>query len=134
MIEYGRFTVRDLTDGGPGFIERARLSGAIAQAVAESRRLLRVVQSMTDSGRDATAQRDALGTLNVQTLTLSIELLEASVVAVDGADVDMDNTDDVTRVRKALDRLSRDEWQALLAAIQGEAPKSNGAGGGTVGE
>lgn len=125
MIQFGRFTLRDLSDQGEGFIERVMLIGEIQPAVAEQRRLSRVAQSQTDAGRDATATNEAVGMLRAKTISLSIQLIEASLVEVDGAPVDLDNDDDRARVRRALGKLSQEEWTSLVEAMKGES-KSDG--------
>lgn len=124
MIEYGRFGLRPLNDGGPDFLARTLLSADISAALSEARRLARVAQSMTDSGRDATETSEKANARLMDSLRLSVELIETSVVTLDGVAVDEDNDDDTARVRKALRRLSRDEWLALTEALQGNV---NGA-------
>lgn len=120
MIEFGRFTLRDLSDQGEGFVERVMLIGDIQTTVAEQRRLARVAQSQRDSGRDATATQEAAGLLNAKVMSLSVQVIEASLVELDGVPVDLDDADDRARVRRALGKMSQDEWKALVEAIKGD--------------
>lgn len=123
MIEYGRFGLRPLSDGGADLLTRTLLSADITTAISEGRRLQRVAQSMTDSGRDASEVSDKAATLLMKAMRSSVELIEASVMALDGVAVDMDDEEDAARVRKALGKLSKEQWEGLTHAMQ-DNPKS----------
>lgn len=125
MIEYGRFGLLGLTDKGPNFVKRTRLFGEIAGAANEAKRVERIIETKKDAGKDATAETERLGMLRVEALTKSFDMVFACLVTLDGEAVDLDNDDDMARVGKALDRLTEEEWTALLEAIQG-GTKSGG--------
>jgi hypothetical protein len=78
---------------------------------------------MTDSGRDASEVSDKAATLLMKAMRSSVELIEASVMALDGVAVDMDDEEDAARVRKALGKLSKEQWEGLTHAMQ-DNPKS----------
>ena len=118
MLDVGRFGLRGLADSGAGFLERALLMGEIGTLVQQARKLERSIQGKQDAGKDTAKEQGELGTLNMQVLALSTRLILSSVATLDGEAVDMEDEEDAARVRQALGRLSRDEWQALTQALQ----------------
>lgn len=119
MKTVGRFTVRDMSDTGEGYVGRVMTASDIAETQTEENRLRRIITAKDKAGKPHDAEDQQLQALNFGVIRRVNEFLLQAIVELDGEPVDIENDpDDREAVMGALRRLSSDEWQELLKAAQ----------------
>lgn len=119
MKTVGRFTVRDMSDTGEGYVGRVMTASDMAGTQTEEARLRRIIAAKDKAGKPHDAEDQQLQALTFGTIRRVNEFLLQAIAELDGDPVDIENDpDDREAVMGALRRLSSDEWEALIKAAQ----------------